>query len=104
MDPDTDLDLTFQSVSDPDPMVRKLRIQLRIRPLIFLSSSRTKVLKVIKWHSFAEPHHVDTAPAPGKNFVAALAPTIPCRYSKPTFLKSTKVDVRNSTVYFYHFQ
>jgi hypothetical protein len=32
MDPDMDLDLIFQSVSDPDLTVKKLRIQLRIRP------------------------------------------------------------------------
>jgi hypothetical protein len=36
----------------------------------------------------AEPHHFNAGP--GKNFDAAPAPTLP--YSRPTFLKSKKVN------------
>jgi hypothetical protein len=39
--------------------------------------------------SVAEPHHFYAAPAPGKNFDAAPAPTL--LYSKAKFLKLTKV-------------
>jgi hypothetical protein len=39
--------------------------------------------------SVAEPHHFYAAPAPGKNFDAAPAPTL--LYSKTKFLKRTKV-------------
>jgi hypothetical protein len=39
--------------------------------------------------SVAEPHHFYAAPAPGKNFDAAPAPTL--LYSKEKFLKRTKV-------------
>jgi hypothetical protein len=39
--------------------------------------------------SVAEPRYFYAAPAPGKNFDAALAPTL--FYSKAKFLKRTKV-------------
>jgi hypothetical protein len=39
--------------------------------------------------SVAEPHHFYEAPAPGKNFDAALAPTL--LYSKANLLKLTEV-------------
>jgi hypothetical protein len=39
--------------------------------------------------SVTEPHHFYAAPAPGENFDAAPAPTLP--YSKAKFLKRTKV-------------
>jgi hypothetical protein len=39
--------------------------------------------------SVADPHHFYAAPAPGKNFDAAPAPTLP--YRKTKFLKRTKV-------------
>jgi hypothetical protein len=41
----------------------------------------------LKWvkSSVAEPHHFYAAPAPGKNFDAAPAPTL--LYSKAKFLK-----------------
>jgi hypothetical protein len=39
--------------------------------------------------SVAEPHHFYAAPAPGKNFDAAPAPTL--LHSKTKFLKRTKV-------------
>jgi hypothetical protein len=39
--------------------------------------------------SVAEPHHFYAAPAPGKNFDAAPAPTL--LYSKAKFVKRTKV-------------
>jgi hypothetical protein len=40
-------------------------------------------------NSVAEPHHFYAAPAPGKNFDAAPAPTL--LYSKAKFAKLTKV-------------
>jgi hypothetical protein len=43
--------------------------------------------------SVAEPHHFDAAP--DKNFDAAPAPTLP--YSRPTFFKSKKVNIRVRT-------
>jgi hypothetical protein len=39
--------------------------------------------------SVADPHHFYAAPAPGKNFDPAPAPTL--LYSKAKFLKRTKV-------------
>jgi hypothetical protein len=42
--------------------------------------------------SVAEPHHYYAAPAPGKNFDVAPAPSL--LYSRPTFLKSKKVNIR----------
>jgi hypothetical protein len=42
-------------------------------------------------NSVAEPHHFYAAPAPGKNFDAAPAPTPTLLYSKAKFLKRTKV-------------
>jgi hypothetical protein len=52
----------------------------------------TQIIKVST--SVAEPHHFYAAPAPGKNFDAALAPAAPAStllYSKTKFLKRTKV-------------
>jgi hypothetical protein len=48
----------------------------------------------IHFFSVAEPHHFYAAPAPGKNFDAAPAPTAPAPtlfFSKAKFLKRTKV-------------
>jgi hypothetical protein len=39
--------------------------------------------------SVAEPHHIYAAPAPGKNFDAALAPAPTLLYSKAKFFKGT---------------
>jgi hypothetical protein len=46
--------------------------------------------------SVAEPHHFYAAPAPGKNFDAAPAPTL--LYSKAKFLKRTKVFTHVETI------
>jgi hypothetical protein len=57
--------------------------------------------------SVAEPHHFYAAPAPGKNFDAALAPADPAPapaptllYSKAKFLKRTKVCTHVETILF----
>jgi hypothetical protein len=51
----------------------------------------------------AEPHHFDAAPAPGKNFDAALAPAAPAPtllHSKAKFLKRTKVETHVENILF----
>jgi hypothetical protein len=48
-----------------------------------------------------EPHHFYAAPAPGKNFDAAPAPTL--LYSKANFLKLTKVYTNVETILFLSF-
>jgi hypothetical protein len=57
--------------------------------------------------SFAEPHHFEDAPAPGKNFDAAPAPAAKAPattqlYTKPT-LKKTKVIIRVRAIFFFLF-
>jgi hypothetical protein len=48
---------------------------------------------VIRITSVAVPFHFYAAPSPGKNFDAApMAPTL--LYTKPAFLKQTKVNIR----------
>jgi hypothetical protein len=56
---------------------------------LFRASSLIINLQINVWFSMkcsvAEPHHFYAAPAPGKNFDAAPAPTL--LYSKAKFLK-----------------
>jgi hypothetical protein len=56
--------------------------------------------------SVAEPHHYYAAPDPGTNFdarcsraLAAPAPTV--LYSKPTFLKRTRVNIKVELFFFF---
>jgi hypothetical protein len=44
-------------------------------------------------------NYFNAAPAPGKDFNAAPAPMLLC--GKPTFFKSTKLNIKIVTVYFY---
>jgi hypothetical protein len=46
-------------------------------------ATQTLVVRTI----VSEPHNFYAAPAPGKNFYAALAPTPPLLYSKAQILK-----------------
>jgi hypothetical protein len=51
--------------------------------------------------SVAEPHHFYAAPAPGKNFDAALAPAAPAPaplYNRTKFLKRTKFKKHVETI------
>jgi hypothetical protein len=52
-------------------------------------------------NSAAELHHLDAAPAPGKNFDAATAPTL--LYTKLTFKKQAKVNIRFSAIFSHDF-
>jgi hypothetical protein len=55
--------------------------------LIMRTKRLTLFVKPIS--SVAEPHHIYAAPAPGKNFDAALAPAPTLLYSKAKFFKGT---------------